>query len=209
MGQTMLILGAFALLSVLVLSVNQTLLSTQTIGLEMEANMTALSIGQSLMDEIATQEFDERTTTGVKIYSASEMTPVNSLRPEVGTSAQPGYTEQTITWIDSAYYDKNGSIRPYDNGGIYYDFASKKYFDDVDDYNGYRRKVYDYKLGYFMDSVHVEYVQENLPDSTSSTQTNQKRITIWVTHPNLSRNQEGQVLPVIIKDLAVYRRFFQ
>jgi hypothetical protein len=76
----------------------------------MEANLTALSMGQSLVDEIATQEFDERTTTGVKIYSTSEMTPIAHLGPEAG--------ETSITWVDSAYYNLDGTTAPYDNGGI-------------------------------------------------------------------------------------------
>lgn len=203
MGQAMLILGAFALLSVLALSINQTLLSTQTIGLEMEANLTALSIAQTLMDEITTQEFDERTTTGVKIYSTSEMTPVASFGPA------PEAGETPITWVDSAYYDLAGTKAPYDNGGILHDFRSKDYFDDVDDYNGYRRKAYDYRMGYFDVIVVIQYVNEDSPDSTSAVRTNQKRINVGVTQFNLSKNQAGAVLPVILKDLAVYRRFFQ
>jgi len=201
MGQAMLILGAFTLLSILALSINQTLLSTQTIGLEMEANLTALSMAQTLMDEITTQEFDERTTTGVKIYSTSEMTPIASLGPEAG--------ETSITWVDSAYYNLGGTTKPYDNGGILYDFKSKAYFDDVDDYNGYRRKVWDYRMGYFDINVVIQYVNEDTPDSTSAVRTNQKRINVSVTQFNLSKNQEGVALPVILKDLAVYRRFFQ
>ena len=197
----MLILGAFALLSLLALSINQTLLSTQTIGLEMEANLTALSIAQTLMDEITTQEFDERTTTGVKIYSTSEMTPIADLGPEAG--------ETPITWVDSAYYDLAGTTAPYDNGGILHDFKSKAYFDDVDDYNRYRRKAYDYRMGYFDISVVIQYVIEDTPDSISSVRTNQKRINIAVTQFNLSKDQAGVVISLRLKDLAVYRRFFQ
>ncbi|MBI4427606.1 MAG: hypothetical protein HY562_00635 [Ignavibacteriales bacterium] len=201
MGQTMLILGAFALLSVLTLSVNQTLLMTQTIGLEMEANLTALSVAQSLMDEITTKEFDERTTTGLKIYSPDEMTAIGSLGPEVG--------ETEITWVDSAYYNNGGATAPYDNGGVLFDFRSKTYYDDVDDYHGYRRKMYDNRMGYFDVAVRVYYVNEDTPDSASSSRTNQKAIWIGVRQFNLSKNLEGEVLPVILTDLAVYRRFFQ
>lgn len=197
----MLILGAFALLSVLTLSVNQTLLSTQTIGLEMEANLTALSIAQSLMDEITTKEFDERTTTGLKIYSPEEMTEIGSLGPEVG--------ETDITWVDSAYYNNNGSTAPYDNGGILVDFRSKTFYDDVDDYHGYRRKAYDNRMGYFDVAVRIAYVDEDTPDSVSSIRTNQKGIRISVRQFNLSKNLAGEVLPVVLTDLAVYRRFFQ
>ncbi len=197
----MLILGAFALLSLLALSINQTLLSTQTVGLEMEANLTALSIAQTLMDEITTQEFDERTTTGVKIYSTSEMTPIADLGQESG--------ETSITWVDSAYYNLSGTTAPYDNGGILHDFKSKAYFDDIDDYNGYRRKAYDYRMGYFDISVVIQYVIEDTPDSISSVRTNQKRIHIAVTQFNLSKDQAGVVISLKLKDLAVYRRFFQ
>ncbi|HLF20451.1 MAG TPA: hypothetical protein VI704_06655 [Bacteroidota bacterium] len=201
MGQTMLIIGAFALLSVLTLSVNQTLLTTQTVGLEMEANLTALSVAQSLMDEITTQEFDERTTTGLKIYTPSEMTDLGDLGPEAG--------ETEITWVDTAYYNNGGSIAAYDNGGVFYDFKSRDYYDDVDDYHGYRRKVWDNRMGYFDVAVRTGYVNEDTPDSASSVRTNQKIIIISVSQFNLSKNLNGDVLPVVLKDLAVYRRFFQ
>ncbi len=197
----MLILGAFALLSVLTLSVNQTLLTTQTIGLEMESNLTALSVAQSLMDEITTKEFDERTTTGLKIYSPEEMTEIGSLGPETG--------ETEIDWVDSAYYDNGGATAPYDNGGNLRDFRSRTYYDDVDDYHGYKRKVWDNRLGYFDVRVRIRYVDEDTPDSTSSVRTNQKAIRISVYQFNLSKNLAGEVLPVVMTDLSVYRRFFQ
>jgi len=64
-------------------------------------------------------------------------------------------------------------------------------------------------MGYFDISVVIQYVIEDTPDSISSVRTNQKRINIAVTQFNLSKDQAGVVISLRLKDLAVYRRFFQ
>ncbi|MGB2868926.1 MAG: hypothetical protein WBD36_10770 [Bacteroidota bacterium] len=194
-GQTMLVLGAFTLLSMLTLTMNRTIFGSVNLGFEMETNLNGISIAQSLMDEILTQDFDERTTTGVKIYSASDMTAAASFGPDLSSSP-----EIAITWEDSAYTD---------GSGVFHDYESKAKWDDVDDYHRYRRRVWDKRLGWFHDSVYVQYVNEDSPDSVVTSPVQHKRVTVVVTHPNLPKNESGTVYPVVLRDLSVYRRFFQ
>ncbi len=60
-GQVMFIHGAFAMLSMLALNVNRTMIGSLVLGLEMEATLNAFSIGQSMLDEVMQKNFDEKT----------------------------------------------------------------------------------------------------------------------------------------------------
>lgn len=189
-GQVMFILGAFAMLSMLALNVNRTMFGSLILGLEMEATLNALSIGQSMLDEIVQKNFDEKTINKVA-YGTSEITAPGSLGPESG---------EAISGYDSAYT----------SGGAFYDYKSRTQFDDVDDYKGYMRKVWDSRLGYFTVRDSILYASESDPNATSSSATFYKRIVVVVEHPNLPRAADtGTVsLPIILRDLKVYRQFF-
>jgi len=190
-GQVMLILGAFAVLSVLSLSLNRTMFGSSQLGYELEATLNALSIGQSMLDEIMTQSFDQKTAAGKVVNSYSEMTPPDSLGPDSG---------EAITGIDSAYW----------SGGAFYDFKSKSRFNDVDDYRLYRRRVFDPRMGYFdvLDSIH--YVSETKPSRDTTSATYYKKIVVVVTHPSLpkAKDTDTTVAPIVVRDIAVYRRYF-
>lgn len=194
-GQTMLVLGAFTLLSMLTLTMNRTIFGSVNLGFEMETSLNGVSLAQSLMDEILTQDFDEKTTTGLRIYSAADMTTAANFGPDLSSSP-----EIAITWEDSAYTD---------GSNVFHDYESKSKWDDVDDYHHYRRRVWDKRLGWFHDSVYVQYVNEDSPDLVVTTPVQHKRVTVIVTHPNLPKDQSGNIYPIILRDLSVYRRFFQ
>ncbi|MCX8056641.1 MAG: hypothetical protein N3F03_03395 [Ignavibacteria bacterium] len=53
-------------------------------------------------------------------------------------------------------------------------------YDDIDDYNGYQRSENLSRLGNFISSVRVFYVNVNNPDITSNTRTFAKRIEVFV-----------------------------
>ena len=182
-GQTMLVIAAFVLLSTLTLSINSTMITSSNLGLEMEVNLNALSLGQSLLDEMLNKDFDENTTGGRRINVEAKASTI--LGPDAG---------EVITGAD---------IYPY---------KSKKIFDDFDDYNGYERAANDSILGIFTIKAEVKYADENTPDNNSLAKTFQKRATITVTHPNMTKDlrvaNDTTVLPVVLKDLWVYRRFF-
>jgi hypothetical protein len=190
-GQVMFILGAFAMLSLLALNVNRTMYGSLSLGLEMEATLNALSIGQSMLDEVMQKNFDENTIDKVA-YNYSDITAKGSLGPE-GTEGIAGY--------DSAYTTSDG---------VFHDFQSKSGFDDVDDYHLYKRKVYDARMGYFTVVDSVLYVSESNPDAPASSATFFKEIVVTVTHPNLPKKNatDSTSLPVVLRDINIYRQYF-
>ena len=187
-GQSFLVIGAFVVLSTLTLNVNASLINTSTTGLEMEATLAAVSIAQTMMDEILNKDFDQNTVAGVRIYDPHDLTYASHF----GTD---GTDEQIIgdNGIDSSKTDS---------------FESRTKFNDVDDYEGYVRKSWNPRFGWFDVTVHVDYVNEDNPDAFSSGRTFYKRVNVKITHPSLVKDVNNEVVPYVIKDLAVYRRYF-
>jgi hypothetical protein len=184
-GQSVLTIGAFVVLSTMTLNVNTQLTDTGTTGLEMEATLDGISIAQSMLDEVLTKEFDQHTTGGARAYSPNDLT---------GTSAfGPDGTTQIISGLDSS----STSV-----------FQSQTKFDDVDDYNGYARKVWNPRFGWFDVSVSVSYANEDNPNTTQTDKSFYKLVTVRVSHPNLVKDNNNHVIPLVVQDLAVYRRYF-
>jgi hypothetical protein len=184
-GQSVLTIGAFVVLSSMTLNVNTQLTDTGTTGLEMEATLDGISIAQSMLDEVLSKEFDQKTTGDVRAYSPNDLTAASNFGPD-GTS-------QTIVGIDSS----RTSV-----------FQSQTKFDDVDDYNGYGRKVWNPRFGWFNVAVSVSYANE---DNSSTTQTDRsfyKLVTVSVSHPNLVKDNNNHIIPLVVQDLSVYRRYF-
>lgn len=189
-GQMMLVIGAFSMLSILALSFNRTMYTSLQLGLEMQATLNALAIGQSMMDEILTKEFDEKTTDGKIAYEYGDVTSPGSLGPD-GSEVISGY--------DTSFT----------SGTVFTDFKSKSQFDDVDDYHLYTRKVYDPRLGYFEIVDTIGYISEFEPTRDTTAQTFYKKIVVVVTHPNLPKALDtNKTQPIILRDIAIYRRYF-
>jgi hypothetical protein len=184
-GQSVLTIGAFVVLSTMTLNVNTMLTDTGTTGLEMEATLDAISIAQSMLDEVLTKEFDSKTTDGARAFSPSDLTSSGSFGPD-GTG-------EVITGLDSSSY----SI-----------FQSTTKFDDVDDYNGYVRKAWNPRFGWFDVSVSVSYANEDNPNTTQTDRSFYKVVSVRVSHPNLVKDNNNHVIPLVVQDLAVYRRYF-
>jgi len=187
-GQSFLVIGAFVILSTMTLNVNASLILTTTTGLEMEATLDAVSIAQSMMDEVLTQEFDQKTTSGKRIYEAHDLTYPAAFGPD-------GIAEQIIGDYGADTSRING-------------FESRTKFNDVDDYEGYVRKAWNPRFGWFNVTVRVGYVDEDDPDAPSGGRTFYKCVTVKVMHPSLVKDANNEVVPYVIKDLAVYRRYF-
>jgi hypothetical protein len=187
----MLILGAFAVLSVLSLSLNRTMFGSAQLGYELEATLNALSIGQSMLDEVMSRSFDEKTTANVVAYNPTQVTQDGSLGPESG---------EGIAGIDSAYT----------SGGIFHDFLSKSRFNDVDDYHLYQRRVFDPRMGYFDVIDSILYISEFHPERDTASATFYKKIVVVVRHPSLprARDTDSVNVPIIVRDIAVYRQYF-
>jgi hypothetical protein len=162
MGQMLSVLGALMLLSMVSLGINSMIISKTTTMLEAEASLSAVSLAQTMIDEIQTKSYDA-STVGSRIYDASDFTTASGLGPN-------GLTE-------TPYVPKPDTYNP---------FRSVKYYNDVDDYHLYRRRASTPILGYFdiLDSIY--YVKESDPSTKSTTQTFFKKIVVKVTHRNMS-----------------------
>ncbi|HXG06292.1 MAG TPA: hypothetical protein VNI77_03085 [Nitrososphaera sp.] len=182
MGQMMLVIGAFAMLSLLTLSINATIVNSLSLTAESEMTLNAHAFAQSMIDEILTKHFDEKTRR-YRAYGPADLTPLNSLGPDPNEK----------TWGE---YDST--------------FQSRSKFDDVDDYHGYKRFVKN-ALGWrfeVKDSVHYVKEDKDSLNVVSSTPTFIKRITVYVYNDNLPKDANGNIVPLVMRDLAVYRRFF-
>ncbi len=156
--EMLLTLGAIVLLSIFVLSSNTVILNNDEIIQNNEFAITAISIGQSLIDEAKLKEFDKISN----LDDVSKCTNANELGPELG---------EKINFIDKYNYAIKG-------------FASDTCFHDFDDYNGYNRIVNTPRLGNYRVKVEVKYADEINPDPsndpTSGTKTFCKRMEVYV-----------------------------
>jgi hypothetical protein len=177
MGQMLLVVGAMAILSTLTLSINTSILRAYMISYDSEATIDAVSIGQTMIDEINTQAFDSVTWGSATILDPALCTPTNRFGPDLPSEKifSPGQ-------LDTLPY------------------RSLSAFNDIDDYNGYGRLVKSAHLGNFIVRDSVFYVSESNHDSPSVPQTWFKKVEVTITHPNL-------LYPVKVKGLIVFRRY--
>ena len=177
MNQMVAVIAALILLGMTSLGINTMLVSKTTTMLQAEASLNAISLAQTMIDEVMTKSYDAATANGTKIYNYADFTAAGSLgcnSTEATNVPQPDVSTP---------------------------FKSIQYYNDVDDYNGYVRKVATPVLGIFTVRDTVVYVSENNPDQKSTTQTFYKKVIVSVTHPNMS-------FPVKLSDVVVYRKYF-
>jgi len=195
LGQVLLIIGALTLFSIVSLSVNSLILSKTTAFYQTEAQLTGISVAQSMLDEIMTQGYDSASVTGIRIWDSTKFTPSGRFGPETS----PGINEITAVTLP----ESPDTLTSY---------SSVRKYNDIDDYNNYKRYYYSSALGLFAVIDSVFYVQESNPDQKSSYQTYFKKIIVTVRHPNLCF--DGGYNPwqgryyVQLSNIAVYRRYF-
>ena len=177
MNQMFTVVGALVLLGIASLGINAMLASKTTTMLQAEASLNAISIGQTMIDEIMTKSYDAATANGTKVFNAANFTNSASL----GCSASEAFM---VSQPDAA--------NP---------FKSIQYYNDVDDYNNYRRKVSTPLLGTFTVVDTVSYASEADPNQVSGAQTFYKKILVTVRHNNMS-------YPLRLSDVVVYRKYF-
>ncbi len=161
-GQMLMVLGALMLLSMVSLSINTMFIGKTTTMLDAEASLNAISIAQTMIDEIMVKSYDAATVSS-KIFNASAFTAPGSLGAngtETSNVPQPDTSSP---------------------------FKSINNYNDVDDYHLYRRTVNTPRLGKFTVRDSVFYVVESNPDQKSFTQTFNKKIVVTITHPNMLR----------------------
>jgi hypothetical protein len=127
-----------------------------------EVFLTAISVGQSVIDEAMTKAFDQATVSG-PVSSASLLTSFSALGR-----------------------DNTGEIVPVPDTLSGQQFLSSSRFTDVDDYRGYSRRVFTRHTYPLTVSVAVEYASETDPDQLASAPTFCKKMTVTVTGEQLA-----------------------
>ncbi|RJQ47854.1 MAG: hypothetical protein C4534_00510 [Gaiellales bacterium] len=90
-GQMLLVLGAMVLFSLMLPSLNESILYSDRTMIATKAEMAAVSLAQRILAEAGTKAFDEACITGAPIFP-SQMTPTGSLGAESGES-YPNYDD--------------------------------------------------------------------------------------------------------------------
>jgi hypothetical protein len=171
LGQTMITMGMFVLLVMSVISANRMLVQNAETGLQTEALTESATIANDLISEIQSTLFDERVDT-----TRTNQNPADFSFPQAGA----------FEWGPSSA--ELAAVGPLPDDNSHGQYRSVNAFDDVDDYNGYTRIVNadtlnGIRIGGYLVTVRVFYVDPNNPDVAINAQTNVKRIEVDVEHP--------------------------
>jgi hypothetical protein len=92
MGQTLLVMCAMLLLSLVVLQANGLILSKYSETYDMQASLEAVSLAEAKLDDVSRKAYDQVSITK-KIYAASNFTPTAYLGPEAGETSMALYND--------------------------------------------------------------------------------------------------------------------
>jgi len=81
MSQNILLIGAFILLSITILRVNNLIVATNQGFVSNDSEIVGLGLAQSLMEEIIVLAFDEKTTGNQRVRTPFELTPASDFGP--------------------------------------------------------------------------------------------------------------------------------
>jgi len=177
--------ATLGLLGLFVLAAHNVMSTNAKLSGQSEHSLTALSLAQSLIDEMKTKSFDRGTTNPLTIIlSASSFTPSASLGSD---------TLEFVPSPDTADADKK--------------FRSAQVFNDVDDYRCYTRVVNTARAqGYVVKVDSISYVDPSDPENYSNTQTYCKRVDVSVICPAIALNKvgNGDDLPIRLSYAFTY-----
>jgi hypothetical protein len=152
--------GAMLLLAAATWSAMGLLADSDTVNMKIAYESGAVAAGQAVIDEARTKAFDQRTGSGGTL-APGMLTGPAGLGPDTGESAST-----------------HGAP---DTEGPGAGFNSAVMFNDVDDYNGYRRIVHTGGAYDFRVEVSVSYACPTSPDSLLSSPSFCKRMTVRVS----------------------------
>jgi hypothetical protein len=173
--------GALLIFGILLTSSNRVMIGNVKIADENEYYISALSAAQAVLDEAKTKAFDQRTVNKPQFTVDSLSTLLGRDAGEVipltdTLSSQPPFTQTSRG------------------------YRSMIAFNDIDDYNGYRRLVNTPRAEGYRIFVSVKYASETSPDSIKSIRTFCKKMDISVTSPYFAkRERDGRTVPDTIK----------
>lgn len=153
--QMLLTIGALALLSVLALSVNRAIVSHQSNALQTQAMLAAFAEAENILEEIGTKSFDQAVApkTGPRKGGTSRKGPPPGKGPKDFTP--PGLLKK-----------ETGEEYPRLN--------------DIDDFNGLKKKGWNPVFGNVDVAVEVRYVAPSETGQISSISTTAKRVDVQV-----------------------------
>jgi hypothetical protein len=171
MGPNILLaVGSLLIFGTFLRSSDQMMNANTQIAEQNEYYLTALSLAQSVIAEAKTKAFDQNTVAS----------PVSSPDSLSGFLGQDGSGEAIPTAVP--YPDTLIKTSPYTAATP--GFRSNLKFNDVDDYNGYKRLVNTQRAEAYTITSKVVFASPTYPDSTKvSTKTFCKRMTVTVKSP--------------------------
>ena len=148
------------------------IVNNKKIAMESEFIITATSLGQSVIEEAKNKAFDEKTLSDT-------VTVVGSLSSTLG---REGSESASVPLPDNLLNNT---------------FRSAVFYDDIDDYNGYKRIVNTPLSGNDTINVQVAYVNQSSPYAVNANRTWCKKMTVTVTSAFIS-------IPVVLTYIFSY-----
>lgn len=164
-SNTILAIGAIMIFGTFLSSSNKLMIGNTQIAEQNEYYITALSLAQSVVAEAKTKAFDQKTVS--LAVSAPE-----SLSVTIGPDGATEFVPNPDTLVKSSPYTANTP-----------GFLSNLKFNDVDDYNGYTRKVNTPRAEGYTVKVLVGYASSTYPDSAKGSPSYCKKMTVTVKSP--------------------------
>lgn len=162
LGQTMLTAAFLVLITIAAMNANKMIVDKDRHFYEQEAYQQAAILANALLQEIVTKDFDEYASSSDDGY-----VPVTSFSTSMGSSydyyVNPGGAPDNFTPFRS---------------------LSTTYFNDIDDYHGYKRSASSGNLTGFLLTVSVYYVDSSDLETPSSSRTYFKKIEVKVKNTN-------------------------
>lgn len=169
-GQTMLTAAFLVLITIAAMNANKMIVERDVSYYEQEAYQQAAVLANALLTEIMTKRFDEYATSTDSWYA--DVT-------DFSTTLGP------LSW-ESSFVNPSGTADRWNP----YRSVSTTYYNDVDDYNGYKRTATSGGLPGFLLTVQVYYVNTTDLESPSASRTYYKRIVVTVTNTTYFRKRD-------------------
>ena len=181
--------GALLIFGTFLSSSNRLMTTNTQIAEQNEYYISAISLGQSIIDEARTKAFDQNVIGKTFSIPDSLTSPYN-----LGTEAGEAFSYPDILISSSPYTSSTPG------------YSSTYRFNDVDDYNGYSRTVNTPRAEGYTVKVSVGYVNEKNPDVSSATRTFCKKMSVAVTSPYFPKisNGSGSYVPDTLKLYYVF-----
>lgn len=155
MGQTIISAGLVIIVTIAVINANRLVMTSETAKMEGLARMKSIDIALEFLTEVRLKKFDQNDTSATYLNQNS-FTSSSSLGAE---------TSERFTLPDTLPY------------------RSATRYNDIDDYNGYRRTVNSSDISGFVLSATVHYATQSSPDNITTSKEYVKTVKVQVTHP--------------------------